>query len=117
MTEESELERAIRRVVTRVLAEPISLELLERMKAYGSPEKFLFWWFHRMRQDFPAYARTLTNRELADSLDYNSSYAKSDMMKAVMIEAARRLRDGPETQYVEPTGRDNPPLKAEAIPE
>jgi hypothetical protein len=43
MTEESELERAIRRVVTRVLAEPISLELLERMKAYGSPEKFLFF--------------------------------------------------------------------------
>jgi hypothetical protein len=70
-----------------------------------------------MRQDFPAYARTLTNRELADSLDYNSSYAKSDMMKSVMIEAARRLRDGPETQYVEPTGPDNPPLKAEAIPE
>ena len=33
MSEESELERAIRRVVTRVLAEPISLELLERMKA------------------------------------------------------------------------------------
>ena len=89
------LERAIRRVVTRVLAEPISLELPERMKAYGSPEKFLFWCLYRMRQDFPAYARTLTNRELADSLDYNSSYAKSDMMKSVMIEAARRLRDGP----------------------
>ncbi len=117
MAEESELERAIRRVVTRVLAEPISLELLERMKAYGSPEKFLFWWFHRMRQDFPAYARTLTNRELANSLDYNSSYAKSDMMKSVMIEAARRLRDGAETQYVEPNGPDNPPLKAEAISE
>jgi hypothetical protein len=39
------------------------------------------------------------------------------MMKAVMMEAARQFRNGLETQYVEPTGPDNPPLKAEAIPE
>jgi hypothetical protein len=41
MPDETELERAIRRVISRVLVEPISRELLERMKAYGSPEKFL----------------------------------------------------------------------------
>ena len=65
----------------------------------------------------PSICQNADKQRIGNSLDYNSSYAKSDMMKSVMIEAARRLRDAPETQYVEPTGPDNPPLKAEAIPE
>jgi hypothetical protein len=116
--EESELERAIRRVVSRVLVEPISRDLLERMKAYGSPEKFLVWWLHGMGQtDYQAYARSLNNREIADSLDYNSAYAKTDMARAIMEEASRRLRDGGETQYVLPVPPHNPPLKAETVPD
>jgi hypothetical protein len=113
----TELRRVIDRIVGRILEGPVPLDLLEKLKAYGSPEKFLFWWLHHMRQDFAAYARTLTNMELADSLDYNSAYARSDMAKAAMIEASRRLRDGGETQLVEPPSRGNPPLKAEAVPE
>jgi hypothetical protein len=114
--EESELERAIRRVISRVLTEPISTELLERMRAYGSPEKFLVWWLQGVT-DYHGYARSLNNREIADSLDCNAPYAKTDMARAIMEEAARRLRDAGETQYVLPTPPHNPPLKAEAIPD
>jgi hypothetical protein len=113
---ESELERAIRRVISHVLVEPISQELLDRMKAYGSPEKFLVWWLQGVT-DYHAYAKSLSNREIADSLDYNAPYAKNDMARAIMQEAAGRLRDGGEAQYVLPTPPHNPPLKAEALPE
>jgi hypothetical protein len=115
--DETELRRVIGRVISRILGDPVSLDLLQKMNAYGSPEKFLFWWFHNMHDGFPAYAQTLTNRELADSLDYNSVYAKSDMAKAVMIEAARRLRNSGETQFVESPPPANPPLRAEATAE
>ena len=116
MTDETELERAIRRVISRVLVEPISRELLERMKAYGGPEKFLVWWLQGVT-DYHGYAKSLSNREIADSLDYNAPYAKTDMARAIMEEAARRLRDGGETQYVMPAPPNNPPLKAEALPD
>ncbi len=117
--EDRELERGIKRIVSRIITEPTSLELLERMKAYGSPEKFLIWWLNHMRQDFQAYARTLTNKELADSLDYNAPYAKSDMMHAAMIEAAKRLRGDQEPfpHYATPPTRNNPPLNAYATPD
>lgn len=120
MSEENpELQRAIERIVSRIIAEPTSLELLERMNAYGSPEKFLVWWLNHMRQDFQAYARTLTNKELADSLDYNAPYAKSDMMCAAMQEAAKRLRGDQEPfpHYATPPTRNNPPLNAYATPD
>ena len=115
MSAESELERAIRRVISHVLVEPISQELLDRMKAYGSPEKFLVWWLQGVT-DYRAYAKSLNDREIADSLDYNAPYARTDMARAIMEEAASRLRDGGETQYVLPTPPGNPPLKTEAIP-
>jgi hypothetical protein len=116
MTEDSDLRRAIQRVVSRVLTDPLSAELLERMKAYGSPERFLVWWLTGMG-DFVAYARTLTNREIAESLDYNAAHADSDMVRSIMQEAARRLRDDRDPQFVEPPPPDNPPLKAYAVPD
>jgi len=117
--ENHELERVLKRIVSRIIAEPASLELLERMKAYGSPEKFLIWWLNHMQQDFQAYATTLTDKELADSLDYNAPYARSDMMRAAMREAARRLRrdQEPLPHYAMPPLPNNPPLNAYATPD
>ena len=39
------------------------------------------------------------------------------LARAIMEEAARRLRDRGETQYVLPVPPHNPPLKAEAVPD
>jgi len=117
--EDPALDYAIKRIVRRIITEPTSLELLERMKACGSPERFLVWWLDHMRQDFQAYARTLTNKELADSLDYNAPYAKSDIMRAAMEEAAKRLRGDqePVPHYATPPTRNNPSLNACAMPD
>ncbi|HTI81931.1 MAG TPA: hypothetical protein VL614_15885 [Acetobacteraceae bacterium] len=117
--EDPELQGVIKRIVSRIITEPASFGLLERLKAYGSPEKFLVWWLNHMRQDFQAYARTLTNKELADSLDYNAPYAKSDIMRSVMEEAAKRLRGDQESllHYATPPPRNNPPLNAYATPD
>lgn len=114
-----ELERVIKRIVSRIIAEPASFELLECMKAYGDPEKFLIWWLNHMRDDFQSYARTLSNKELANSLDYNAPYAKSDIMRTVMEEAAKRLRGDQEPfpHYATPPTRNNPPLNAYATPD
>lgn len=114
-----ELERVIKRIVARIVGEPGSFELLERMKAYGSPEKFLVWWLDHMQEDFQDYARTLTNKELADSLDYNAPYARSDIMRAAMKEAAMRLRGDQEPlpHYAMPPTRNNPSLKAYVTPD
>jgi hypothetical protein len=116
LTEESELGHVIRRIVSRILTAPASAELLESMRAYGSPERFLIWWLHGMSGDFASYARTLTNKEIAEPLDYNAADAKSDMARAIMQEAARRLKDDCDPQFVEPHPPDNPTLKAYAQP-
>jgi hypothetical protein len=116
MSEDDELQRAIQRVVSRVLTEPVTAELLERMKAYGSPERSLVWWLTGMG-DFVAYARTLTNREIAESLNYNAAHANTDTVRVIMQEAARRLRDDRDPQFVDLPPRDNPPLKAYAVPD
>lgn len=117
--EDPGLERIIKRIVSRIIVEPTSLGLLERMKAYGSTEKFLVWWLNHMQQDFEAYATTLTNKELADLLDYNAPYAKTAIMRATMQEAAKRLRGGQEPfpHYALPPTRNNPPLNAYATPD
>jgi len=39
------------------------------------------------------FARTLTNVELADSLEYSAPHSPSERARAVMLEAAKRLRD------------------------
>jgi hypothetical protein len=117
VTDDADLEGVIHRIVRRVLAEPVSSDLLAQMRAYGNPESFLIWWLHDMGGDFLAYAKTLNNHELAESLDYNSANAKTDIMRAVMLEAARRLKDDPEPHFVEPKPPDMPPLKAYAMPD
>jgi hypothetical protein len=117
MADDADLRLVIGRIVSRVLADPISAELLDRMRAYGSPEKFLIWWFHHMGCDSAAYARTLTDKEIAESLDYNAACAKTDMVRAIMIEAARRLRDDRDPQFVVPNPPVTPTLKAYARPE
>ena len=65
---------------------------------------------------FEQFARSLSNAELAASLEFNAYYNRSETSKAVMHEAARRLRGEPEMVPAE--NPPNPPtLKAYAIPE
>ena len=67
----------------------------------------------KRRMSFADYAKLMTNGELAASLEFNAPHAKSDTARAVMQEAARRLRCEPEMVFAE-----NPPtLKAYAIPD
>jgi hypothetical protein len=63
---------------------------------------------------FAKHASNLTNAEIAASLEYNAVHARTSTARAIMQEAARRLRDHRETQLVDPPSPDNPPLKAEA---
>jgi hypothetical protein len=77
MSEGPELERAIKRIISRILTQPVSAELLDRMRAYGSPEKLLNWWL-RMSSDYIAYAKSLTNKEIAESIDYNAASLSQD---------------------------------------
>jgi hypothetical protein len=114
--DESELERAIRRVISRILADPISTELLKRMKAYGSAEKFLVWWL----QGVQIVMHTRNRLTIARSPTASNSMhlmRRRNMARAIMEEAARRLRDAGEAQYVLPPPPNNPPLKAEALPD
>jgi hypothetical protein len=64
-----------------------------------------------------AYARELTNAELAEILEFSSYYHEAEIGVAAMREAARRLRDDPDLQAASPPPRDFPPLKANAIPD
>ncbi len=64
-----------------------------------------------------AYARDLTNAELADILEYGSYYHEAEIAVAAMREAAKRLREEPEPQFASPPPRDLPPLKAYTIPD
>ena len=66
---------------------------------------------------FDEFTRAMTNTQIAEDIIYIAPHLDSELAKAIMIEAARRLRDDDETQYVEPPPPNNPPLKAEAIPE
>ena len=63
-----------------------------------------------------AIRHSLSNAELAASLEFNADDNRSETAKAVMHEAARRLRGEPEMVPAE--NPPNPPaLKAYAIPE
>jgi hypothetical protein len=65
---------------------------------------------------FTEFARSLTNAELAASLEFNAYYNRSGTAKAVMHEAARRLRLEPE--FVPAISSNDPPsLNAYATPE
>jgi hypothetical protein len=65
---------------------------------------------------FKEFARSLTDEELAASLEFNACYNRSATAQAVMHEAARRLRGEPE--MVPAAAPHKPPeLKAYAIPE
>ena len=57
-------------------------------------------------KDFTEFARSLTDIELAASLEFNACSNRSAAAKAVMHEAARRLRGNRAPLPVEPT---NPP--------
>jgi hypothetical protein len=54
---------------------------------------------------FAAYAEGMTNEELAASLEYNAAAAKGDTARAVMQEAAKRLRNGLAAAPSEPPNR------------
>ena len=60
------------------------------------------------------YVRSVTNGQLAKALEYIGSTMKGGISDAIMMEAARRLRQQPEPHYVEPPKPDLPPLKAYA---
>ena len=65
---------------------------------------------------FAEFARSLTNAELAASLEFNAYYDRSETAKAVMHEAAGRLRLEPE--FVPAISSNQPPsLKAYATAE
>ena len=53
---------------------------------------------------FSEFARTLTNVEIAKSLEYDAPRAPSDHARAVMIEAAKRLRLEPPVTADLPAG-------------
>jgi hypothetical protein len=59
--------------------------------------------------------RTKTNAELATALEYIGSMMKGGISDAIMKEAAKRLREQHEPQFVERPPPYNPPLKAEAL--
>ena len=69
-----------------------------------------------MKPDDPELmvAKTLINKDIAESLHTNAVYAKTDIMRAIMLAAANRLGGGTETQYVDRPPPYNPPLKAYA---
>ncbi|OYV40878.1 MAG: hypothetical protein B7Z80_03310 [Rhodospirillales bacterium 20-64-7] len=60
------------------------------------------------------YARSLTNRELADILEFSSYYHDAEIAVVAMREAALRLREQPEPHYVERPKPNLPPLTAYA---
>jgi hypothetical protein len=64
--------------------------------------------------DIDNYVRTVTNAQLAKALEYLGSTIKGGISDAIMMEAARRLRQQPEPHFVEPPKPDLPPLKAYA---
>jgi hypothetical protein len=57
-------------------------------------------------------AKSLTDKEIGVLLQYNAVHARTDIMCAIMIEAANRLGGGTETQYVDRPPPLKPPLKA-----
>lgn len=61
------------------------------------------------------YARDLTNRELAEILEFSSFYHDAEIAVAAMREAAKRLREEPEPHYVAPPGPNLPSLVAYAV--
>lgn len=61
------------------------------------------------------YARNLTNKELADILEFSSFYHEAEIACAAMREAAKRLREQPEPHYVVPPSPHLPSLMAYAV--
>jgi len=61
------------------------------------------------------YARNLTNKELAEILEYSSFYHEAEIACAAMREAAKRLREEPEPHFAVSPAPDLPPLKAYAV--
>lgn len=61
------------------------------------------------------YARSLTNKELAEILEFSSSYHEAQIAVAAMREAAKRLREEPEPHFVAPPGPELPSLMAYAV--
>jgi hypothetical protein len=62
------------------------------------------------------YARSLTNKELADILEFGSYFHEAEIAAAAMQEAAKRLREQPEPHFVTPPGPNHPSLKAYSLP-
>jgi hypothetical protein len=60
------------------------------------------------------YALSLTNKELAEILEFSSFYHDAEIACAAMREAAKRLRGHPEPHYALPPGPNLPTLKAYA---
>jgi hypothetical protein len=60
------------------------------------------------------YALSLTNKELAEILEFSSFYHDAEIAVAAMREAAKRLRWQPEPHYAVPRGPNLPTLKAYA---
>jgi hypothetical protein len=63
------------------------------------------------------YARNLTNRELAEILEFSSFYHDAEIAVAAMREAAKRLREEPGPHFMVSPSPDLPPLKAYAVAE
>jgi hypothetical protein len=102
------------------MADNADLQPVERVKELGRQGLLWITTFTaesaKDKQCFEQFARSLSNAELSASLEFNASYNRSATAKAVMHEAARRLRGEP--QMVPAENPPKPPtLKAYAIPE
>lgn len=65
--------------------------------------------------NFEDHLRSMTNAELAKSLEYLGAHMRGGISEAIMKEAARRLREEPEPHFVMPRPPNLPPLKAYAV--
>jgi hypothetical protein len=66
---------------------------------------------------FHEFIASTSNASLAKALEYLGEQMAGGISDAILKEAARRLRGEPEPHFVEPPPRDNPPLKAYALPD
>jgi hypothetical protein len=66
---------------------------------------------------FEEQLRQMTNVKLAEALEYIGSCMRGGISDGILREAAKRLREEPEALSVMPPPKDNPPLKAYAIPD
>jgi hypothetical protein len=66
---------------------------------------------------FDDFIGGMRNTEIAKALDLIAPRLDSELAKAIMREAARRLRGEPEPHYAGPPLPDLPPLEAHATPD